>query len=402
MDFLPLAVGILLGIVSGLLPGIHNNTFSALMISNIFILTEFFEPEEIALIIFANSITHTFLDILPTVFIGAPDEDTAVSILPAHAMLLDGRGFEAVSISAFSSLISYVLSIPVFFVLLNLSLKGILMELTAPFLILVVILLILSEREDRFAGSLNRVLRMSEALAIILLSGVIGYIAFKYSFLFEVRAGGNIFIPMMIGFFSIPVLIQSRKTSIPDQRIELAIPGRRVFHGCAGGFLVSMFPGVSSGIASVISSFSNRKEEEYITSVSSANTSNALLCYAIFFSMGFKRSGAVDAFSRIVSDLDYGEIRNLILLGAIVVVIAFFVTILLGYIFSRVLREVDTHNLSKLLIVFLVAYTYFMTGTYGILFLITSTIVGLLAAKLGVRRINCMGCVILPSILLRV
>lgn len=40
---------------------------------------------------------------LATTVLGAPNEDTALSVLPAHSLLLEGKGFEAVALSAMGS-----------------------------------------------------------------------------------------------------------------------------------------------------------------------------------------------------------------------------------------------------------------------------------------------------------
>src|SRR5665648_424560 len=97
-------VGFILGIISGLFPGIHTNNFALLLLA---LAPDAIEmgilPIHIAIIILANSITHTFLDIIPSIYLGAPDADTALTVLPGHRMLLEGRGPEAVRLSALGS-----------------------------------------------------------------------------------------------------------------------------------------------------------------------------------------------------------------------------------------------------------------------------------------------------------
>lgn len=85
--------GFLLGICSGLTPGLHTNNFAALMLalSSTF-LSLGLDPFDLAAAILAASVAHTFLDIVPSVFIGAPDADTALAVLPGHGMMLEGRG----------------------------------------------------------------------------------------------------------------------------------------------------------------------------------------------------------------------------------------------------------------------------------------------------------------------
>ena len=96
--------GYLLGIISGLLPGIHNNNFAlALVALAPFLAEKGLAPFYIAVIILSNALSQTFHDIIPSIFLGAPDGDTALMVLPGHRLLLDGAGAEAVRLSALGS-----------------------------------------------------------------------------------------------------------------------------------------------------------------------------------------------------------------------------------------------------------------------------------------------------------
>ncbi len=401
-------IGICLGVISGLIPGIHNNTFSALILAYLPLLFELFSPEEVALIIFTNAITHTFIDILPSVFIGVPDEDTALSILPSHEMVLEGRGFHAVSISAFSSMLSFLVSLPVF-LLFNLFLFSnwrFLYSITPIFLLLVIFFLVFSEKGDIYAGPLNIWLKRGYSFFIIILSGIIGYFAFKYSFYAEIRAGSSIFIPMMLGFFAVPVVYagMQNRSEIPEQRVSLSIPEvKHVLPGSFSGALVSLFPGVSSGIAAVISTARLGSKEAYISAISAANTSNAMLCFSVLFSTGFTRSGAANAFKSVIgSHFNNNEVMNLILVGLFVAALSLIITLILGVVFSKFIVKMErASRLSSAILAFVFLYTMYMTGVFGILILIFSSITGLLAARLGVKRVASMGCIILPVLLYR-
>ncbi|MCK4757516.1 MAG: tripartite tricarboxylate transporter permease [Thermoplasmata archaeon] len=109
-------IGCGFGILTGLIPGIHvNNVAHMVLVSETAIIglaTMVFgwaEPNMQDLIIIISSliigtvVTHTFLDFIPSVFLGAPDGDTALSVLPGHRMMMAGRGFEAVKCSVTGS-----------------------------------------------------------------------------------------------------------------------------------------------------------------------------------------------------------------------------------------------------------------------------------------------------------
>jgi putative membrane protein len=54
------------------------------------------------------SITHTFIDFIPSIFLGAPDEDTGLSTLPGHEFLLKGQGYYAVKLTVIGSAIAII------------------------------------------------------------------------------------------------------------------------------------------------------------------------------------------------------------------------------------------------------------------------------------------------------
>ena len=75
------------------------------------LLLNYTSPLGLAVFIISMSITHTFLDSIPSIFLGAPDADMAMAILPGHQLLLEGRGFEAVKLTVIGSLLCLLLGI---------------------------------------------------------------------------------------------------------------------------------------------------------------------------------------------------------------------------------------------------------------------------------------------------
>jgi TctA family transporter len=121
-------IGTGFGIITGLIPGIHVNNVAlmvlALQATLMAIAMAFvgaWNPStfELAIIISALIIgclvTHTFLDIIPSVFLGAPDADTALSVLPGHKLMLAGRGYEAIKCSALGSFGSVLVALVALF-----------------------------------------------------------------------------------------------------------------------------------------------------------------------------------------------------------------------------------------------------------------------------------------------
>ena len=109
-------LGCLAGIITGLVPGIHVNNVAYMVLASQSIIISMAVwafgwalPSSYELMIIVcslvigNVITHTFLDFIPSVFLGAPEGETALSLLPGHRMMLAGRGYEAVKCSVIGS-----------------------------------------------------------------------------------------------------------------------------------------------------------------------------------------------------------------------------------------------------------------------------------------------------------
>ena len=107
-----LILGILAGTLTGLTPGIHTNLIGAILIS---ISTIFFVNPIYALVFITSlAITSTFVDFIPSIFLGCPDTETELSILPGHELLKEKKGYEAIQLANFGCL-SGILSLLILF-----------------------------------------------------------------------------------------------------------------------------------------------------------------------------------------------------------------------------------------------------------------------------------------------
>ncbi len=121
--------GTALGTFTGLVPGVHVNTMALLMLLSYPTLTAglvpFCEgagvdpvlvPLLLACAIVSAAVTHSFLDFIPSVFIGVPDDEDCLTVLPGHRLLLAGKGFLAVRLAAggslYGAMVALLISIP--------------------------------------------------------------------------------------------------------------------------------------------------------------------------------------------------------------------------------------------------------------------------------------------------
>jgi TctA family transporter len=109
--------GMALGALSGLAPGIHVNTLAVLLIMTVPALSPMLDdmcqatgcalPPALLLActILSAAICHSFLDFIPSLIMGVPDETECLSVLPSHRLLLEGKGLSALQAAAQGSLV---------------------------------------------------------------------------------------------------------------------------------------------------------------------------------------------------------------------------------------------------------------------------------------------------------
>ena len=234
-----LLLGIIFGTITGLVPGIHINLVGVMLIS---VSASFFSslnPIYFVVFIVAMAITHTFLDFIPSVFLGCPDTDTELSILPGHELLKKGQGHQAITLTAYGSLAAVFIFILLAFPAANLLERfySFLKILIPGLLILVSFFLISSEK------------KMKNALIVFLLTGVLGLIVLNL----DVKEP---LLPLLTGLFGSSMLVISvkDKISIPKQNISKV--KAKLFKPLLGAViaspLCSFLPGLGSGQAAII------------------------------------------------------------------------------------------------------------------------------------------------------
>ncbi|MEA3144416.1 MAG: putative rane protein [Thermoplasmata archaeon] len=88
-------LGTLLGCGAGLVPGLHANTLVTLLLAA-------GAPDPVLLAAMAGS--HALVALLPSTYLGVPAESGHLGVLPAHRMLLAGRGPDALRIATAATL----------------------------------------------------------------------------------------------------------------------------------------------------------------------------------------------------------------------------------------------------------------------------------------------------------
>ncbi|MDY6958428.1 MAG: tripartite tricarboxylate transporter permease, partial [Halobacteriota archaeon] len=411
-------LGYLLGLISGLTPGIHTNNFALLLVAASQVFIDYgFSPLYVAVIIISNSITHTFLDIIPSIFLGAPDADTALAVLPGHRLLLQGRGIEAIRLSAIGSfgsvIASILLLIPAIFLF-----RGyyIIQGYIGFILLLIAFIMILSETGERIEGqgSLAHLKFKGYATLIFVLSGLLGLLSFEREFMIESPIGlpnPSVLFPLFSGLFGAPLLIQSilSKAVIPEQmKGDFHLTRYRVFRGIVtgtmAGAIVSFLPGVSSAIGTLLTRLFIRddltidSQREFLVSLSGVNTANSIFCLVVLYVIGRTRSGAMIAVNEIYDAALWDG--NTLLLFIIVILfvstISYFSTVFTGERASLILPFINYQVVCVLVLIVITVTVILFSGWFGLILLLTSVPLGLMPTYAKVRRSHLMGVLMLP------
>ncbi|MEM4282632.1 MAG: tripartite tricarboxylate transporter permease [Candidatus Woesearchaeota archaeon] len=393
VEALATLAGWLVGIGTGLIPGLHTNLIAATALSLAPILS-FASQQAIALFIFSVALVHSFVSIIPSVFLGAPDEDTVMAVLPGHRMLLRGKAYDAVRLSVLGSALGVVCSIaiaPIFYFMLPL-LYSVLKPFLGVLLIVIASFLITSEQN---------IDRMLSALLVFLLTGLFGL------FVLDSNVKEPL-LPMLSGLFGFSGLVISflRKNSFPEQIVSTGkLPINNVEAAKAAvaatlaGSTILLFPALGPSQAAAMFSNVLRKEGSYLTMIGGVNTINILLSMISAATIGKARNGSTAAISQVLPKLDASAIALFFGAAIGIAMASYFVTLALAAKFSKIVPKLNYQLLSIGVFVFVSLLVLFVSGLKGLAVLIVGTLIGILAIRLGTSRSHCMGCLLLPTIL---
>jgi putative membrane protein len=387
-------IGVLLGTISGIIPGVHANTLAGVLLSLQTVLLSVLGPVALAGALFAALITHTFVDAVPSTFLGIPEADTSLAVLPAHALCLEGNGEEAVRIAALGSACSMVIGVPVS------VLCFLLLPALQPYFDWWIGILLIA--------SVGYMIVTSEApgwaLAIFAVSGALGAFALHYTFLsWHTLAGGSaILMPLLTGLFGISVLLVASQGTLPVQNFSgLRIEDKAVIKysllGTGAGIAVGWLPGLSTASANgVLASVIGYEKDcrSYILATSAANTANAFIGLAALFALSRMRNGVMAA----LAELPLPSMGELMVVGVLSACAAYAITIRLSVSASR-LNGFDSKALNRAVIAFVVLLGIVLTGPFGLFVLLLATIIGLVPHFVNVPRVYCMGAIMVPVML---
>jgi len=385
-------IGLILGTFSGIFPGLHVNTINAILLAISPFLSQYVSLLTLSVVIISMSVTHTFLDAIPSIFLGAPDAGMELGVLPGHRLLLQGRGYEAVVLTAIGSLFAVIMMVA--FAPLGIPIIKTIYPVIQPFIPYVLIffslLLIYREKKSRILASV-----------VFILAGVLGLTTLN------LQLKEPLF-PLLSGLFGTSTLITSifEKTKIPKQKFtESKIENKELSKSMASGFfasfLLGLFPGLGSSQAAAVATSYQKKTtpENFLVIVGSINTFTMVVSFIALYSIDKARSGSVVVISKLIESFNLNHLILFLGVSLIAAGGATFLTMKFAKIFSKFMTKVNYAKLCISVIIIVVSLVIIITGWLGLIVLVTSTALGLIPNIYGLGRNHLMGCLLLPVIL---
>ena len=379
-------IGIFFGIITGLTPGIHINLISIFLISLYSLIN--LEAIYFIVLITSMSITHTFTDFIPSIFLGCPDTDTELSVLPGHKLLKEGNGYEATLLTNYGSIAAIFIFILILIpAIIFISKIQNLIQNLIPYILIATSIFLLSTEK-----------RKAKALLIFVLTGLLGLCVLNL----EMKEP---LLPLLTGLFGASNLFLSikNKTQIPEQIINQTYEKKikPLIGALIASPLCSFLPGLGSGQAAIIgNTITKNNEKDFLILLGATNTLVMGFSFLTLYAISKTRTGSALAISKIAITIT-PQILTLIIFTIIISgIISFFTTKQLAKLISLKIHKVNYAKISIATLIILFLIVLAISKFTGLLVLIISTLTGIYCINSKVRRTNMMGCLIVPTIVL--
>ncbi len=420
-------LGLATGAVTGLAPGLHVNNVAAIVLASRATWVAFLlgpwstaDPTTLGLLLscylLATAVSHGIFDFGPSVFLGAPTEETALSIRPGHRMLLAGEGPKAVALAARGAVLGTAMAAAAL-----LPLRWILgdpvglAEAFRPWTWLFLAGMLGAMLATEVRGRRRRLRRLARAAWVQLLAGMLGVAVLRGVSGLDPNVA---LFPLFSGLFGMPNLVLSLRTQpgeIPEQsvapldRLGLAETGQAA-RGAIAGAAVSWLPGLSGGAAATLASMGTSRKlppSGFMVILGAVSTSTAILSVAVLFMIGRARSGTAAAVRELLGSPGSWpsfesipvSVLCLVLASAVAAVTAAPLAAWVGRRVGARWSHMDPRVLSGATLAALAALILLAAGPVGGLIAALACVVGLVPVRAGVRRIQLMASLLVPVLL---
>ena len=383
-----IAIGIISGLLTGLIPGVHVNLVALGTVSIASFLLDYISITGLVVFITSMSITHSFINTIPSIFLGAPESGTSLSVLPGHKMLLEGEGLNAVKLTLLGSICGLIICFFSFLLLEWIIERGYELVEDRMFWLLLISSLFIVFRNKEWLT----------ALLIFLLSGLLGLIVLNSSI-------EEPLFPLLSGLFGISTLIFSLQGNsfYPEQKpkafkYNLKKGYSSVLLGTISGFITSILPGLGSSTAAAMTSVvkSENDTRDFLVLIGSITTVNFFGSIAALSVIDRARNGAVVAIQSLTEE---ASILSMIIASLIAAGVAVILSPYIAKLFMILIEKVKYEYLVYVVVTFIILMTLGLVGFKGIYVLLIASLIGLYANYKGTPRNVMMSCILMPVML---
>lgn len=377
-DALVFIIGFLIGMASGIIPGLHPNTVIPILASL------GLDDRTMALLIISLYPASLISSFIPAIFFGIPESRTVLATLPGHRMVLKGEGMAALKTVLLSSLLAALLAAALFQP--SLGFFTVAYAAIRPYMgwILLGLSLVL----------LARTKKPHLSAAVFLVAGLLGH----YSLNSAMR---DPFLPLFCGMFALAALANYGKNRIPEQKDERMGFGFMKFTaiGVALGMLADLIPGIGS--PSQVAAFATiampMDTLAYLGTISAISVSQSIFSLSTSMAIDKSRIGATATLAGFM-DIE----TNVMLLLPLFIISMALATLVVYALRQRMgaMASVDFSAMNIVLALYIGAVTFVLDGAVGLAVLAVAGGLGWVTVRLGVERTTLMGSIIVPTLML--
>lgn len=383
-----LLIGLIIGLIAGLTPGLHPNTLIPMMLPLALIIS----PLSFGILAVSVSISSNFFEFIKTIYFSAPDEGSIMAAQPAHELLLDGRGLEAIKLLGIGALgavfLTSIIMLPLYFIipLVYSYVKGYVPIL----LILISIHFILREKK-----------RMGWAALIFVVSGVIGLIVLRNNLMNEPL------LAILTGFYGASILTENigKNTQIPGQlrKVVVDIDKKTAIKGIIKAILatsiITIVPAVGPSQASLIANEASKtkNKREYLITIGGVNTADVIYSIIALITINKARSGMIELVKQ-NTQLIMNEYLILILCTIITGIISYFLLIKIAGTINKKISSINYSKFSMITLVFIGILVTVINGFLGLLVFGICTIIGRITNKKKINKSHMLASLVIPTI----
>ncbi len=366
-------IGLLIGSIIGITPGMHPNTIAPLLRTST------------AVLIISLLITTNYFEFIKATYLSTPSSGDELTIKYSQELIANGRGVEAIkllSIGALGTTIIASIIAPIITVIIPPINKAIINYIP---IILSALIIHTILKDD-----------ISKATIITIMSGILGVITLRS------QAINQPLLPLLSGLFGLSnALINNNEFPTQLKKIVIEINNKTKIKGIIKALLsssiITITPAIGPSQSAMISNelVKTRNKKEKLITLGGVNTGDVLFSLTAYYSIGKARSGVIELINKPL----FNEYLLLIITAIITSILCYLIINKLSYKISSLLNKVNFNKINKIIIALIIIINMIISGWKGLIILITATLIGLLSNDYKVNQNLLMSSIMIPTII---